>query len=191
MVAIARGLDRRFDDLEPGIRIRNEKVRWPKEEEVSVQTLKGNNLYVDLRGKSWSEAERALRIEHRLFDGINGCRTTERKQMLLRRMWKLEQLYGGLDIGTIATVYAISAAGGIPVTSCNAGCFGGSHREPFPLVGFWWRRSKLPLLRECAKQAQISLWLHHRGELVAGARTIRRMSRFAAALLARREDLES
>jgi hypothetical protein len=187
MLAMARGLDRRFDDLAPGIRIRKDKVGWPNEEEVSGQTFNGNNLYMDLRGKSWRQAERAFQIEQSLFGGISGCRTAERQQVLLRRIWKLEQLFDGLDIGTVAAVYAISAAGGIPVTSCNAGCFGGSHREPFPVVGFWWPRSNLPLLRECAKQAQISLWLHHRGELVAGSRTIRRMSAFAAALLERRE----
>ena len=41
----------------------------------------------------------------------------------------------GLDIGVASAVAALSAARCIPFTSCNAGTFGGSHAETYPLVG--------------------------------------------------------
>ena len=183
MTALYLGVNRRFDNLAAGIRVSADKLGWPNESLVSGQSYNGNNFYKDLRGKSWHQAMRAYRLEQDLLFRIANGRTEAEQRLLVSRVTRLERLFDGLDVCTAASVYAISAAGGIPVSSCNAGCFGGWHSEPFPLVSFWWPRSKLPILRECAKRVQVSMWPHHRGELVVGAKTIRRMSDFAGVIL--------
>lgn len=191
MNAIFPSRSRQSADLIPGIRVKDNKVGWPDECLVSGEAYNGNNLYKDLRGKSWHDAARAHRLEQDLLSRVENCRTHAGRTHLVQRISRLERMLDGLDAGTAAAVYAVSAAGGIPVSSCNAGCLGGHHCEPFPIVSFWWPRLKLPILRECAKRARTSMWVHHRGEVVVGAKTIRRMSNFAGMILERRDCLEN
>lgn len=189
MIVFPSAVDRCFTNLAPGIRIRKDKVRWPEECLVSGELFNGNNHYKDLRGKTWQQAQRAYQLEQDLFAKIDACRSDAAEHLVRQEMLRLGEMFEGLDAGTAAAVYAISAGSGIPVSSCNGGCFGGGHSELFPVVSFWWHPSKVPLLRECAKQARLSMWLHHRGEVVVGARTIRRMLSFAGAILERRNRL--
>ncbi|MBO9516458.1 MAG: hypothetical protein J7493_00170 [Porphyrobacter sp.] len=121
----------------------------------------------------------------KLFDAAKRSQTREADRQLRAQMLAHEKV-SGLDFGVASAVYALSAAGGIPMTSCNAGCFGGLHREPFPLVGFYWHPYLLPLFKRCAEQARISVWVHVRGELVVGARTIGRLPALASALVQRK-----
>lgn len=181
---------KRFTGLKKGIRIRDAELGWPTGSVPHVGPYNGNNLFRDLRGKTWLKAERALRLERGLFNRLEACQTRADGDRVAIRMRAAEALLDRLDIGTISTVYAVSAAGGIPITSCNGGAFGGDHEEPLPIVGFYARKTLVPILRKCASLADVSVWTHHRGELVIGADYILKFLHFADALIGRRHEIE-
>ena len=101
--------DRHFEGLIPGIRVIEGHVMWPDEAKVK-RGLDGNYLYRDLRGKSWRQAERALRLEQALMDDLEQCRGADIELRLQREIVRLERLHDDLDIGTASAVYAVSAA---------------------------------------------------------------------------------
>jgi hypothetical protein len=192
---LKRGVHHRFENIIPGIRVRADKMLWPCAEATSEGQLYGNNLYTDFRGKTRLQAERVLLLEDLLIRRLEAVfRAPEFvRQLTYRqeeaRVSRLYKVLGDLDLGTWAAVFAISAAGGVPVASCNGRSFGGVHTEPFPVVCFCWPPAKLPILRDCAKEAGVSMWLHHRGEVVIGANYIRRFLLFAQALLNRHDSV--
>ena len=180
---------KRFDDLRKGLRVRDAELGWPSSPIPRSGPFNGNNYFRDLRGKSWLSARRALQLEQGIFELMEAGQEGLAQDQIRRRIGVVETRLG-LDIGTIAAVYSISAAGGIPISSCNAGCFGGAHEAPFPLVGFYWPRALMPTLRQCATRAGVSLWTHHRGEVVAGAEYIPLLLLFARELQDRRAKIE-
>lgn len=186
--SLAAGLVRSFSNLRPGIRVAADDISWPSDPAALVEQWTGNNDYRDFRAKTWLSAWRALKIESLMFERMQGG--THHEHDLGVRMAELEWVLGGLDFGVASTVYAISAAGGIPITSCNGGAFGDHHNEPFPLVGFYWHPRLWPYLRKAAEQARVSVWTHHRGELVVAGKNLRRMPSFAAAIIRRKVAIE-
>ena len=141
--------------------------------------------HVRAAGGSWLKAHRAFLIEDALFSKLEGALSPHEEKKTVHQIRRAEIICNGLDFGVIAAVYAISAAGGIPVSSCNGGCFASRHSEPFPVIAFHWPSERLPLMRQCAKVAGVSMWVHRHGELVIGADYIRRFLLFADALLQR------
>jgi hypothetical protein len=193
---LAKDVHYRFTGVPRGINVRADQMLWPKDDEPArTRRYCGNNFYRDLRGKTWLMAERALQVEEELISAADElCRRGGGDggdaQALYVRVTQAESALERLDLGTIGAVHAISAAGGIPISSCNAGSFGGAHGEAFPVVCFLWRPERLPILRACAKEAGVSMWLHRRGEVVIGADYIRRFLMFAQAVLDRRQRIE-
>ena len=180
---------KRFNALRKGIRVRDAELGWPNSPVPRSGPFNGNNYFRDLRGKSWLSAGRALQLEQGIFALMETGREGLAQEHLRRKIGIIEARLR-LDIGTIAAVYSISAAGGIPISSCNAGAFGGFHEAPFPLIGFYWPRALMPTLRQCAVQAGVSLWTHHRGEVVVGADYIPRLLVFARELQDRQAKIE-
>jgi hypothetical protein len=194
---LSRGVHRRFTGIIPGVRIRADKMLWPPHAAPIDGQYHGNGLYTDFRGKTWLRTERVLRFEQLMISRLEEiCRARGAKRgievaALEHRACRMEPVLKELDLGTWAVVHAISAAGGVPLSSCSGGSFGGVHGEPFPVVCFCWPPSKLHLLRMCAKEAGVSAWHHHRGEVVIGADYIRRFLMFAQALLKRRHLIDA
>lgn len=93
----------------------------------------------------------------------------------------------GLDIGVASTVIALSAAGRIPCTSCNGGCFGDGHHEGYPLVLFCTMPAGVPYLLEAAEEAKVGLVNEDSGAMLVNADDISRMMLFASALIERRQ----
>ena len=88
----------------------------------------------------------------------------------------------GLDIGVASTTVALAAARCVTCSSCNAGAFGGSHHESYPVVAFFAKPQQVELLLECAEEAGIGLE-NAEGIVVAYASDIRSMRSFAQALI--------
>jgi hypothetical protein len=89
----------------------------------------------------------------------------------------------GLDLGIAAAVIGLSAAKCVPASSCNAGTFGGSHHELYPLVAFYARKETVVHLLSCAEEAEIGLEGTDYGAIVAYADGVPAMRRFAASLI--------
>ncbi|WP_036279595.1 hypothetical protein [Methylocystis sp. ATCC 49242] len=103
--------------------------------------LAGNRCYRDMRGFSWDEVRAALDLE---TDIINRLKTAEHPEAELAAFLELqatsfedEPALWGLDIGVASATIAMSAYGATPVSSCNAGAFGGQHHAKYPYVAFF------------------------------------------------------
>ena len=103
--------------------------------------LAGNRMYQDLRGYGWSDVARALVLEHRLIAKLQEAEDLEAEAMRIddERLDCFEPSDGlwGLDLGVASATIALSAFGAIPVASCNAGGFGGTHQSAYPYVAFF------------------------------------------------------
>jgi len=147
---------------------------------------------MDLRRPPWSKAIRVYELEGEIIARIERANDPESEYAAIEAEWDEEppELYG-LDLGVASTVVALSAVRCIPFASCNAGTFGGRHRECYPLVAFYARQRILDLLAECAVKAHIGLVVEETGELVAYATDITHMRAFADALIRRRSDFRA
>src|SRR5271167_4289324 len=75
----------------------------------------------------------------------------------------------------------------IPFSSCNAGVFGGSHSEHYPVVAFYTRPAIAEVILTCTQEAQIGLETSERGYLIAYADDIRALRQFAGMLMDKRK----
>jgi hypothetical protein len=107
--------------------------------------LEGNQQYRDLRGMSWAQVEAALRQEAAFFNRLAAAADLDEEAELIEEEREAadfpEDDLWGLDVGVISATLALSALGATPVSSCNAGGFGGHHVAAFPHVAFFLPRS--------------------------------------------------
>jgi len=123
--------------------------------------LAGNQQYRDLRGVTWEEVADAARREAALFIRFAAAADLEREA----EQYDEERLGGfdaadelwGLDVGVAAAALALSALGAIPVSSCNAGGFGGHHIADFPYVAFYIGRAVPAAVLSIAEAADVGL----------------------------------
>jgi hypothetical protein len=103
--------------------------------------LAGNRMYQDLRGYGWPDVARALAVERRLIAILQEAEDLEAEAMRIddERLDCFEPSDGlwGPDVGVTSARIALSALGAIPVASCNAGGFGGTHQGAYPYVAFF------------------------------------------------------
>ena len=125
-------------DIQVERNLKSEQLSWPKPSDAMDDMGLGcNRLYIDLRRFTWSEARRVYEVEGNFIDRIVGAMSPEDEYEEIKND-DSDQIFR-LDIGVASTVVALSSAGCIPFTSCNAGAFGGSHNEQYPLVAFYMR----------------------------------------------------
>jgi hypothetical protein len=161
---------------------------WPEPGAASSDSgLGSNRCYVDLRRLPWSEAKRVYACEEELIASVEASGNLEKEYEILEDELSEdpERIYA-LDIGIASTVVALSVARCVPFSSCNAGAFGGSHHELYPVVAFYGRPKMLVLLLECAEVFGVGLCNENGGGLVVYAADIRHMRAFAHALIQRR-----
>jgi hypothetical protein len=165
-----------------------EHLGWPEPGAASTDSGLGlNRCYADLRRLPWSEAKRVYAREEELVARIAASDDPEEEYEIIEdELYEDPEGIYALDIGLASTVVALSAARCVPFSSCNAGAFGGSHHELYPVVAFYGRPEMLVLLLECAEVSGVGLCNENGGGLVVYAADIRHMRAFAHALIQRR-----
>jgi hypothetical protein len=172
-------------DIEVVRHLAVERLSWPGRGEAADESYLGcNRAYMDLRRAWWTEAKEAFDRENELIARLEASDDPEEEYYAIEELiYEDENLYS-LDFGMASTVLALSAAGRIPFSSCNAGAFGGHHAEHFPLVAFYAQPGTAQVILSCAEQTQIGLdTSNERGHLIVYADDIRSLRRFAAALI--------
>lgn len=152
---------------------------------MDEEGLGGNRCYEDLRRLPWCEARRVYAFEGKCIERIlNSTHAEKEYESIIAELANdLDTI--GLDIGVASAVLALSSARCITFTSCNAGAFGGNHAEEYPVVAFYAKEQSIPLLLECAEEAETGLVNAELGSLVTYANDIRKMRRFANAIIER------
>lgn len=123
--------------------------------------LEGNQRYRDIRGISWAQLEAALRKEAELFERLAAAADlddeAERIDAEREEADFPEDDLWGLDVGVIGATLALSALGATPVSSCNAGGFGGHHVAAFPYVAFFLPASAADEVLAIAEEANVGV----------------------------------
>jgi len=171
-------------DLDIVCEVDAQAAGWPLPgEAMNEYGLGGNRDYVDLRRCSWRSAREALVAETEYLEYLaSGAEIPPDDDEIWNEMYEDERLQG-LDLGIVSTVLALSAAGCVPVTSCNGGCLGDRHHEFCPLVVFFARENCIPLLLQTAQGAGTGLRNGLAGTLCVYADDILKMLKFAQGLL--------
>ena len=129
--------------------------------------LAGNRSYRDMRGFSWDEVRAALDTE---IDVINRVKAAEDPEAELAAFEEFqatsfedEPALRGLDIGVASATIAVSAYGATPVSSCNAGAFGGQHQARYPNVAFFLPKELASEVMLCAQESNVGLLCDENG----------------------------
>lgn len=129
--------------------------------------LAGNHFYFDMRGFSWQDVRAALEAE---IVVINRLKSAEDLEAELANFEKLqatsfddEPALWGLDVGVAAATIALSAYGAIPISSCNAGAFGGQHQARYPYVAFFLPKALAQEFLFCAEESNVGLLCDENG----------------------------
>jgi hypothetical protein len=129
--------------------------------------LAGNRAYCDLRGCGWDVVRTALDIETKLIARLKRADDVDAEMSAFDEeratAFDDEPALWGLDVGVAAATIAISAYGAIPVSSCNAGAFGGHHPARYPYVAFFLPKALAPEIMRCAEAADIGLFCDESG----------------------------
>jgi len=154
--------------------------------------LEGNEQYRDLRGMTWAQVAAALLQEAGFFDRLAAAAADLDNEAELIDEEREEADFPdddlwGLDVGVISATLALSALGAIPVSSCNAGGFGGHHVAAFPHVAFFLPRSAASEVLAIAEAADVGLDVVEGGIARLYGRTDFDLHRFAQFALNRHD----
>lgn len=153
----------------------------PDVDAAAEDEFEGNAYYMDLRGFRLVDAASVLQKER----SVVACWQESGVLPDLEEDDSGDDPLQHLDIGVASAVVALSAAGCVPFTSCNAGAFGGAHSASFPIVRFFAPANIVDLLLTCAEEAGVGLQLDGDGCVELSAEQIADMMNFADTLVAR------
>jgi hypothetical protein len=123
--------------------------------------LAGNQMYQDLRELSWADLAAAIELEADLMARLQAAADLDDVVETLddERLDVNEPADGlwGLDIGVASAVAAFSVLGGTPVSSCNAGGFGGTHAAKHPYVAGYLPLTAAGALLNAAEAANVGV----------------------------------
>lgn len=167
-----------------------ELLAWPEPDMCEDDcNLDCNRDYRDMRGASWTDATRVLALEESLLERLKTADDLAAAlDSISDELYEDDEGLWGLDIGVASAVIALSAAGCIPSTSCNGGCFGDHHHESYPLVSFYAKPAWVPNLLAAAEEAKIGLINEDSGSILVYASNISSMMLFAINLIARSKE---
>lgn len=170
----------------------NQGLRWPERGEAGSDSGLGcNRSYVDLRALSWGDARRIFELEATLIERIEAAADPEEEyEQIEDELYEDDEGLFGLDIGVASTVAALCAAGCVTCSSCNAGAYGGHHREHYPVVAFFAKARHVEPVLLCAGEAGVGIE-NADGMVIAFTDDIRNMRLFAAALIRNRSALRA
>lgn len=131
------------------------------EDAESEGSIAGNNAYQDLRGFSWRDIDATLSLECSIIERLKAAPDLESavrdfEEARTRSIDDHDALYN-LDVGVAAGVVALSAIGAVPISSCNAGAFGGHHTATYPYIAFLIDGERMQDVIHCAEVANVGL----------------------------------
>lgn len=178
-------------DIEVRRKIDPASLRWPQRAEISGENAApaGNQYYQHLVGLPWSQLPPTLAVEAKLIARIEAAENpAAEEERIIEELASADDFetvppLRGLDIGVASPVFALSAAGAIPVASCNGGAFGLFHHGHNPYVAFFIRPRRLISIQAWAEAAGLGL-VDHDGLAVLHARRIADFQIFASLALA-------
>jgi len=143
-----------------------------------------NHVYVDMRGFSAADAREVVAEEARLLDDIEAIGDDDdRLAELLEGLYEDASELSGFDVGTAGAIFALSAAGAAPISSCNGGLLGDtSHSSSVPHILFSVARERLGPILAAAEAADVGL-LNNSGHVEVFGDRIPRLNAFAQHLL--------
>lgn len=143
-----------------------------------------NHSYVDMRGFSISDARDVVAEEAQLLREIESMGPDDdRLEELVDELYDAASELSGFDIGMGGAIFALSAAGAAPISSCNGGLLGdASHSSHVPHILFSVDKDRLGPIFAAAEAAGIGL-LNNSGHLEVFAARIPDLNAFAARLL--------
>lgn len=123
--------------------------------------LAGNRFYFDMRGFYWQDVRTALEAEIAVMNRLKSAEDLEAElanfEELQATSFDDEPALWGLDVGVAAATIALSAYGATPVSSCNAGAFGGQHQARYPYVAFFLPKALAQEILLCAEESNVGL----------------------------------
>lgn len=143
-----------------------------------------NHAYVDMRGFSIAEAQEVVTEEAELLREIEATGANdERLEELKDGLYDAASELSGFDVGTAGAIFALSAAGAAPISSCNGGLLGDeSHASQVPHILFSIERDKLGPILAAAEGVDVGL-LNNSAHIEVFAECIPKLNAFAAQLL--------
>jgi hypothetical protein len=149
---------------------------------VTRSNFPANFEYVDLRGLSLSDLDRALDEEGRAYDFLQAAGFDQTSIDEVDRQRANSPFVPVLDFGIVAAVVAVSALGCVPVTSCRGPTLGRRpHQQPAPMIVFYARRTHVPTLLKAIEQADCQI-VNNGAKVEIYADDVRKMRRFALAM---------
>lgn len=148
--------------------------------------LAGNAMYQDLAACDWDDVADTLSAERDFIERLQGAADLDEAAEAIEEerleMAGADELWN-LDVGVAAATIALSALGAIPVSSCNAGGFGGHHQAHYPYVAFYIGPESLNAVSSLAAQAGVGLLVDEGGIAQVYGDTDLALLRFAEAAL--------
>ena len=143
-----------------------------------------NHAYVDMRGFSIPDAREVIAEEAELLRAIEAIGPDDdRLEELMEELYETDSDLSGFDVGTAGAIFALSAAGAAPISSCNGGLLGDmSHASQVPHILFSIDPPKLAPIVAAAEAADAGL-LNNSGHVELFADRIPKLNAFAARLL--------
>lgn len=123
--------------------------------------LAGNAMYRGIGQITSSDLARAIALERSYLLRIMSAADFEAEALAVEEerlevFDPLEELWG-LDLGVAAAVAAVVGLGGKPISSCNAGGFGGHHSAAHPHVAFYLPPDRAEQFLATAREADVGL----------------------------------
>lgn len=150
--------------------------------------LAGNQMYQDLRALSWADLAATIELEADLMARLQAADDLDAAAEILddERLDVNEPADGlwGLDIGVASAVAAFSVLGGTPVSSCNAGGFGGTHTAEHPYLAGYLPAASVSALLKAAEASDVGAATADDGLVQVFGRTDFDLLRFARAVIA-------
>lgn len=136
-----------------------ELTQISEESASSVDGLVINHAYNDYRGMSAEDAHEALQEEAKLLSDLAAADwDTDEAEEIIESHIEAFGPTSGLDAGVAGLVYALSAVGATPLTSCNGGVVGvESHASDVPHVLFTAPIEVLNVVLTAAKRNGVGL----------------------------------
>ncbi len=155
-----------------------------QQQAASENGLMLNHDYMDVRGCTITDARDALAEEAELLGELEASGWSDDKaDELMDEAYETSAFIFSFDIGMAGAVFALSAAGAAPISSCNGGVIDGErHASDVPHVLFSATPDALPAIERAAVAADAGL-INNDGHVELFADWLPKLHSFAEHLL--------
>ena len=159
------------------------KLGWLAGKRAATRSnFPANFQYIDLRGFTDSDLERAIAEEQQAYDYLMEHHFSQAAIDAIDQKSQLSSVVPMIDFGVGAAVVALSVFGCIPVTSCRGPTLGmRMHSQPAPMIVFYARPSQVPALIEAVVAANCQI-INNDAKLEIYADDVRKLHQFAITL---------